>query len=77
MSTDSEKTDGGNAAGLVRVDSPNVKYTSDYIESTVEYPISSVVDQNNTIVVNVTIVFIVKTDVLANFGSIKLIYLLW
>lgn len=53
MSINSKITNGDDSAELIRVDSPNVKYTKDYIESTIEYPINYVIDQNNTIVVNV------------------------
>lgn len=40
------------AAVVLQVDSPNVKYSGEYIESTVDYPVNYAVNQGNTIVVN-------------------------
>lgn len=47
--------DENNGGVVIRVDSPNVQYTKDYIESTVEYPINYAVNQGNAIVVNIYI----------------------
>lgn len=47
------KSDDGSSCSVIRVDSPNVRYTDEYIESTVDYPISyACKDRDNTIVVS-------------------------
>lgn len=40
-----------NVGGLVQVESPNVQYSKEYIDSTIDYPINYATSQNNTIVV--------------------------
>lgn len=47
--------DKSNGGIVIRVDSPNVQYTRDYIESTLEYPINYAINRNNAIVVNINI----------------------
>lgn len=44
--------DSGSNARSIQVDSPNVQYCKEYIQSTVDYPVNYAVDQGNTIVVN-------------------------
>lgn len=41
------------AAGVVQVDSPNVQYSKEYIESTIDYPINYAVNEKGTIVVKI------------------------
>ncbi|XP_022173378.1 inositol-3-phosphate synthase [Myzus persicae] len=44
-----------NAGGLVQVESPNVQYSKEFIESTVDYPINYAVKEKDTIVIKPTI----------------------
>jgi len=46
-----KNTTGNDAGGLVQVDGPNVRYSKEYIESTVDYPINYAVNENGTTVV--------------------------
>lgn len=49
-----KNTAGNDAAGIVQVDSPNVQYSKEYIESTIDYPINYAVNEKDTIVVKIT-----------------------
>lgn len=52
MTSKTHNDSGSNNTRTVKVESPNVQYSKEYIESTVDYPINYAVDKDNAMVVN-------------------------